>query len=1061
MLIHSVGATSQAGWARPSRAAITQPSVQTDTVQLAGQPLPATTQPLSLAAQGVASASQASPVPAVAQPTLEELRQAAERLQSQGLKLQHRPKVLFFTLDYRDSSPAKTAKLCDRPNRVRVFHPEHKKPLLVNRNDDLILLDALYGKSDISQLSDPPRARALLALEKIHPDKVNAYSGYLSGNRISLTLDSGTAETGEQVIAMAYLRGLVSTPEGLTHGEEAHTLRELEKAGFIPMEGTLTAYKRLGTYHSKVDISHQGESLLKVSHETLKDTEATLALVRAMDEARQRLTEGLGENASQALDLVRNTSGELDVPTRVDLVEKAFATCPHPHKVYGAVVECADSKEQVGRWLELGQRFDPSGEAWEALRALKEVIPEGQTPSPALVERYETMRQVTEQCDSAALCASALGEHGHQPADPGAYYSRLQELCEHDAWTAAAFAALASAGRLAEDCGLLEEMLQAAPNPPAAIDAYPTLQARVRPEDRELFLDVWKTAPECSMEDAWQAIDRPDASQRAIRAAIWKAGMEIVGGPENFRRGNRYTELLKELPDGPELAWRGEMLNRVVAGSQGDPGAAARVWENLQDSSDLETAVRLYEATGNQDQAARAAEILTRNDLGDATCYEDRREALASLIGALGGNVDRGLEAYRHLIEVSGKDMKASARDFSLLLAACGNEDQGRLAYGAVRAAAPSPTSAESLALALKSQRGDLAGARPLWTSLEAKSDYSPAERRENMRVAGEAKLEPEQAKELYLWMTSARLDKTGRKAVTQILNRGGDLEPRLELIQAVTPKSDERAGRLKALAGLPDLSTRQLVEVLDVVSARAGEKDFSDFLQAVNGQRNKVSRESVETLLRTHQPGESFKLLGELQSASGEGFERVRARLGEGSVEGDLAGNTRWLLEQKQRVYDLDKALEAWETVKTPVGSETTAERQAAFDRLGSDCEAWTALTTWMQPGETLTAAVDAALSLREKTVKLLPRSADWTSLLGQVRHHQMQGALEHLSLERVADKMEGVITGLMAENVLNAQGRTDVEAVVEALCDSVGKTGIETGDHHVVIGGVRVATR
>lgn len=1047
MLIHHLGATTTSYAPRRAHAApTTAAATRLDQVQLSGQTVQAN--PLNLAAQAVAAASQAAPAPAPARPGLEELRQMAERLQANGLKLEHRPKVLFWTLDFKSSNPDKFAKHAEAPGRVRVTHPDQPEaPMSLARADDMLVLDALYGKKDVSELSNPPLARALLALEEADPTSVRAYDEYLRENP-SFDFGQARVRSGEQAIALAYFRGLVGSTEGLDQPEQATSLRALSQAGYQVRDGEFWNYANMSPYGGTY-VEHDGQVLASFKPDELTRTNEVLAEVKTMTAIWETLRDRLGEHAGKALESVRSTSN-LDLDTRVSLALRLFDGARYPETLMKAIDTHADEASQVDAWLRIGARYDatlPNGRALEKhLAALKSVTPKGDVPSESLQARFDAL---TPRLDphEAATCAAAMERHPNQPAQPEKLLERLEGFCGRKVIDA--FATLASHGRLAEDVDLLKSMVDAAGEPGHAVAAYPTLHTSVPPEHRELYLDLWKQAPGCAMDETWKAVFRPDADQRAARAAAWTDGLKSTKNTTGL------SKLLSSLPDGPEFAWRADMLMRVVEGARGDTDKAAKVWTNFQASSDLETAARFYQATGRQESASRAAEILTRDDLGAEFSYEDRRNALTGLIRAARGDVDTGLSAYRHLLDVAGPDLKVASEGLSLLLATCGDEDKARVAFGAVRTSPPvpdSPTSATSLALALEVHGGDLGAARPLWAELETPDPrYSREERVANLEQT--RGLDPEKRIELYRWMTSERLDATGREAVSQILAKSGDFKSKLAAVKLVAPKSPARKPMMEAMKNLGVSAA-----YLDLLVPHANERDFAELVEAA---QRLSSRESVERLLASHTPGESYQTLGVVLSRTNGKFEEIRRSLGEGTPESDgLARNTEWFARQLNAQGDLARVEEVWDAVRRPVGAESTEDRMREFARLGASPAIWRALTSWMHPGETLSEAVDAARSLQAQLSNVMSDKGACEKLLSKVRTEQANGALESQTLAQVAARLEQALAGAGSEALLNDRKLT-VEKVTESLTSMSSGAAIEEGAHHVVIGGVRMATR
>ncbi len=1033
MLINSIGQVAAGGATRrPIAAPGTGPAGPIDSVASFTQ-TSSTAPSLNLAAQAVSAAAQAAPAPGVARPGLEELRQMAERLQEKGLKLEHRPKILFFTLDYKESNPDKVAKLCEKTDRVRVLRKE--EPLSVNSSDDLILLDALYGKGDVSQLSKPALARALLAFEQAYPGTVDAYRLY-QHPKLERSLDSDFVRNGSDLVALAYLRGLTPTPEGLERPAEAQTLRALGEQGYSFVSGPLNCYN----YASGASVTQDNLVLAQLSQEELGKQDEALAHVETMKQAVAKLSQSVGQQTPAAWEAVRGND-RFDLDTRLALAEKLFPNARHPRELFDGVLENAKDAAQLDGWVQVAARYDATAGKGHELEAILQVLKTGdELPSKEFLERFDSLREALPDRDAGA-CAAALVKHPDQPANPAELLPRLKEFCGRD--TTEAFVALASLGRLGHDVELLASMVAAAPNARAAIAAYPTLQTKVPAAQRDFYLSLWKAAPTSDMEKTWSAVYRSDGTACAVRTEAWKDGCARVQGSVDD-----YSELLGSLPDGPELEWRADMLNRVVFGSQGRMDTAARVWEDFKSSSDLETAARFYEATGNQQQASRAAEILTRADLGPNFSYEAKRDALSGLIGALGGDVDQGLSAYRHLLSVSGPDLARAGSDYARLLTACGDEEKGRLAFGALRA---SSGSAESLALALQVHEGDLAAARSMWVELDKPDgDYPRSERVANLALLGE--LKPEETEKLLAWMNASKVDGSGRALVASVLTCRGEFDGKLALIQKTDPSM------LGVLERMKEVPVDNLVEIMDVLGPRARDPKLPELAEALNQFGHKAEPAHATRLIDSYGQGDDYRVLGRLLSKAGSDFEPLRRSLGAGSAEGgELARNTRWFDEQLQS-QGVSGAQRAWEAVRVPVGTETTDERQEQFARLGS-LEGWKALTSWMQPGETLSEAVDAAVQMRTTLQPVFYQEESWVEMLSSVREAQTSGALERLTLASVADRLEKAITDATADTVLNS-GRVTVSSVFQELCNSGGAL-VQEGEHHVVIGGVRVPTR
>ncbi|GMU57721.1 MAG: hypothetical protein AMXMBFR33_68670 [Candidatus Xenobia bacterium] len=1068
MLIQSVGGVYQSSW-RPQNAPIANVggALPTDSVQVSAI-LPTTSAPLSLAAQAVSSAAQAAPAPAAARPALEELRQAAERLQKKGARLEHRPKILFFTLDFRESSPDKAAKLADKPERVRVQRPNFEQPIPLTRSEDMLLLDAFYGKADVSQLERPEQAAALLALEKAHPGKVDAYQCYL-GDKISLNIGGNFVMSLDEALALAYLEGHVSSTSGLQRPEHAESLHRLERAGFELKKAPLQAYRDAGYRYQTTAVYQDGQVLAEFDERQLADIPKVLEQAHEMSRVWRQLS-ALGEQAPAALACVRGESAQrFDLKTRVDLAHSVFAHPERAREVYDAACGTAADASELEVWVALARRLAPTTRERElafSLGQLKTLVPPGQLPSEDTVKEFQLFLKTTRSPDLAAQCLKALAAHPEQPESPERFYPPLLKACQNEPKTAArAFEVLASAGRLEQDQSLLESMLASVRHPSVAIEAYPTL-ASVPEEQRGLYLELWKQAPGCSMKEAWQAVSRSDEQLTGVRARAWSRGVKLLFEQQMGRDIDRFSQLLARLPDGPDLAQRADLLERVVRGSQGSLHTAEAVWKDFQSSSDIDTAVRFYEATGRQDEAARAAEILTRTDLSGAHPYEACRDSLALLIGALGGKVTEGLEAYRHLLAVSGDDLLATARDYASLIKACGQDAQARIALGACRNSPPradSATTAESLALALQ-VHGDLAKARPLWESLERVDKAYPREQRvKNVQTV--LKSNKKERSEVLALMERIRLDDRGRELTGKLLaDNRPDCLALIEQLASPGPQREPLVSAWEKLAG----RCHNLPELLQTMAPHCLKADFGQLVEAVLRLGSDAGAARIEQLLAARQPGEDLRPLASLLRQSGEGFQARRQALQEGTVEGrGLEGNTRWFVSTLER-SDLKTAEAAWELVRRPVGGESTSERQAAFDRLSGgrphevSLQAWKAVTRWMQPGETLPEAVEAALAIRAKLSESRLGDGSWTELLGAIRQRQMSGELEHLPLSKVAGRVEKAIATASSEALLDSKKKLSLETLLANLCEQVaGSQGIQTGEHHVVVGGVRVATR
>lgn len=1068
MLIQPVGAVYQSSW-RPQNAPIASVggALPTDSVQVSAT-APTTSAPLSLAAQAVSSAAQAAPAPAAARPALEELRQAAERLQKKGARLEHRPKVLFFTLDFRESTPDKSAKLADKPDRVRIQRPNFEKPISLRKSEDMLLLDAFYGKADVSQLERPEQAAALLALEKAHPGKVDAYQSYLN-DKISVDIAGNIVMNLDEALALAYLDGHVSSTSGLQRPEHAESLHRLERAGFDLKKPPLQAYRDAGYRYQTTAVYQDGQVVAQFDERQLADIPKVLEHAHEMSRAWRQLST-LGEQAPAALACVRGESAQrFDLKTRVELAHSVFAHPERASEVYDAACQTAKDASELGAWVALARRLAPTTRERDlafSMGQLKTLVPEGHLPSEGTVKQYQVFLKETRSPDLAAQCVKALAAHPKQPESPERFLAPLLKACQNEPTMAVrAFEVLASAGRLEQDQSLLESMLASVRHSSLAIEAYPTL-ASVPEEQRGLYLELWKQAPGCSMKEAWQAVSRTDEQLTGVRARAWSRGVKLLSEQQKGRDIDLYSQLLARLPDGPDLTQRADLLERVVRGSQGSLRTAEAVWKDFQSSSDIDTAVRLYEATGRQDEAARAAEILTRTDLSGAHPYEACRDSLALLIGALGGKVNEGLEAYRHLLAVSGDDLLATARDYASLINACGQDAQARVALGACRNSAPradSATRAESLALALQ-VHGDLTKARPLWESLERVDKTYPREQRVKNVETVLRSSKKERYGEVLALMERVRLDDRGREVTGKLL---ADNRPdSLALIEQLAPPGPQREPLVSAWEKMLG-RCHNLPELLQTMAPHCLKADFGQVVEAVVRLGTKADAARLELLLAARQPGEDPRPLATLLNSTREGFQARRQALQEGTVEGrGLERNTRWFVDVLEK-SDQGTAEAAWEMVRRPVGAETTAERQAAFDTLSGGrpreaLKAWQAITRWMQPGETLPEAVEAALSIRARLSESKLGEDVWTNLLGEIRQRQMSGELEHLPLAKVAGRVEKAIAAASSEALLDSKKRLSLETLLANLCEqAAGGQGIKTGEHHVVIGGVRVATR
>ncbi len=1068
MLIQPTGFVHSPAW-RPQAAPVASvgSTLPADTAQISA---PTPTPPLNLAAQAVSAAAQAAPVPAAARPALEELRSAAERLQQKGVKLEHRPRVLFFTLDYRESTPDKVAKLSDKAERVRLQRASFSAPISLKKSEDLLLLDAFYGKGDVSGLERPHQAAALLALETAYPGKLDAYHSYLDQS-LRVTLGQNSVLSLDEALALAYLEGHVASPEGLNRPEHAECLHRLERAGFDLNKKTLAAYRDAGYSYSKTPVYQDGQVLAEFDGTRLANIPRALEETHEMSRVWRQLSSTMGEQAPAALAAVRGEAARrFDLQSRVQLARKVFARPERASEVYDAACRYASDASQLQDWVALARQLAPlvrEGDLAHALGQLKTLVSEGQVPPQSTVKPFEVFLRQTHSPELAAHCLNGLAAHPEQPESPERFYPPLLKACQNEPrQAAAAFHTLASAGRLEQDQSLLESMLASVRHPSTAIEAYPAM-AGVPDEQRGLYLELWKQAPGCSMKEAWQAVSRTDEQVTLVRAGAWSRGVKLLFEQQKGRDIDHFSRLLARLPDGPDLAQRADLLERVVRGSKGSLHTTEAVWKDFQSSSDIDTAVRFYEATGRQDEAARAAEILTRTDLSGAHPYEACRDSLAMLIGALGGKVTEGLEAYRHLLAVCGDDLLATARDYASLIRACGQDGQARIALGASRNSPPradSETTAESLALALQ-VHGDLAKARPLWESLERVDKTYPREQRvKNVETVLKSS-KKERYGEVLALMERVRLDDRGRELTGKLLaeNRSDCLA----LIEQLTPPGPQREPLVKAWERLTG-RCHNLPEILQTMAPHCQKADFGQLVEAAVQLGTDADAARLEQVLAARQPGEDLRPLASLLRHTGEGFQARRQALQEGTVEGrGLEGNTRWFVSALER-SDLKTAEAAWEMVRRPVGGESTAERQAAFDRLSGgrphevSLQAWQVVTRWMQPGETLTESVEAALAIRARLSESRLGDGRWAELLGAIRHRQMSGELEHLPLSRVVERVERAIAAASSEALLDSKKRLSLEAVLASLCEQVaGGQGIQTGEHHVVVGGVRVATR
>ncbi len=1075
MLIQPTGFVHSPGW-RPQAAPVASvgSTLPADTARISTFTPPLHQAiPLNLAAQAVSAAAQATPAPAAARPALQELRSAAERLQQKGVKIEHRPKVLFFTLDYRESTPDKAAKLSDTAGRVRVQRTNFGQPISLARSEDLLLLDAFYGKGDVSELERPQQAAALLALEKAYPGKVDAYHSYLR-QELSATLGKQVVLNLDEALALAYVEGHVASPEGLQRPEQAECLHRLERAGFTFPGTTLDAYRNVGYRHSKTAVHQDGQILAEFDGARLADIPRALEETHEMSRVWRQLSSALGEHAPAALQSVRGEAAQrFDLKTRTELARSVFAQPEHAPYVYDAACYNAANAGDLDAWVALARQFIPLANVIDlpfTLGRLKTLAPEGQLPTKETIKQFQTFLKVTRSAEHAAQCLKALAAHPDQPESPERFFPPLLQACpnQNPQFAAQAFQVLAEAGRLEQDHGLLADMLSSTRHADTAISAYPVMTASVPEPQREAYLKLWKQAPGCSMQAAWQAVHRSDEQLTSVRTRAWSRGVKLMLELQHPREIDRFSQLLGSLPDGPDLAQRTELLERVVRGSKGSMSVVEKVWKDFQNSSDIDTAARLYEATGRQDEASRAAEILTRTDLVGSRSYEACRDSLALLIEALGGKVDDGLAAYRHLLAVGGDDLLATARDYASLIEVCGQEPRARVALGACRTSPPvpgSPTTAQTLALALE-VHGDLAQARPLWESLELSDQKYPREERIKNVQAALASYRPEYVKQLLPVMEEARLDDRGRQ-ITQKL-RSARWPDTLQLVQLLGPGRPEREPLVMAYEKLSERCSN-LPELVAALAPQALKADFGQVVEAVTRLGHRADRALVERLLAAHQPGEDLRPVADLLVHTGEGFDARRQALQEGTVEGKgLERNTRWFVAAVNS-STLKMAEAAWEAVRHPVGSESTAERQAAFDRLcagrvgESQLKAWQALTRWMQPGETLLEAAEAARAIRAKLVGKLDSDETWASLLQEVRQRQMSGELEHLTLARVVDRVEKAVTAASSDALLDSKkSSVTLQSLIKHLCEQVaGGQGIQTGEHHVVVGGVRVATR
>lgn len=257
---------------------------------------------------------------------------------------------------------------------------------------------------------------------------------------------------------------------------------------------------------------------------------------------------------------------------------------------------------------------------------------------------------------------------------------------------------------------------------------------------------------------------------------------------------------------------------------------------------------------------------------------------------------------------------------------------------------------------------------------------------------------------------------------------------------------------RLRETTGSFDASFR----VWDKMQDDLGKPDFEDRAVAYASLFSKGTEadELFALVERERAPGEKLEFSARiLAGRSVESWRALRRRVGAEGLGQPVGASMEFLAGLGSHAELLDRA---WETVSTPVLSESLGEREAGFTRLSKACGSLDAalavygqIGQWLEPGDTLPSAVDAVAQL----AGLLGRDqSQIQAALKFIQENQQRGTLSGQTLSGIVERLANVLV------VRETRPGSLEEALQELLIPVVGPGGVSEQADKVIVGGIQV---